>query len=361
MEIIMDAGLENIVAAETKLSKVDGQKGRLIICGHNVETLAQSYSFEDVAHALWSKLYIDIGTVDDFRKKLSASRMKAFADLQSIFELISKRPNMEGLRLGLAACPDGDDLETAIYLLAALPVITAAAAQLRKGRTPIAPRPGLSHTEGILYMLSGKLPSLEMTSGITAYFNTVSDHGLNASTFAARVVASTQAGLASSVIAGLSALKGPLHGGAPGPVLDMLDAIGTPENAEGWINGALDRKERLMGFGHRVYKVRDPRADALKRAVKRLPQSTGRLKLAEQIEVVILEKLATDKPHLRLETNVEYYTAVLLDALGISREDFTCVFGCARAAGWLAHAREQLATGRIIRPKSVYVGPSVAA
>jgi citrate synthase len=162
------------------------------------------------------------------------------------------------------------------------------------------------------------------------------------------------------VIAALSALKGPLHGGAPGPVLDMLDGIGSADRAEGWIRDALDRGERLMGFGHRVYRTRDPRADVLKRVVAGLPASSGRLALAQQLEGRILQKLAAEKPDRKLDTNVEYYTAILLEALGIPRGLFTCMFAAGRVTGWIAHAQEQLATKRLVRPASVYVGPMPA-
>lgn len=355
----MDAGLENVIAAKTVLSKVDGQNGRLIIRGYEVEELARDKSFEKAVHLLWSGFYDDLGSVEDLTSRLAAARQAAFIRLAPHFEAIAARPNMEGLRFALAACRDGDDLNTAVEVLATLAVGAAGAARLRQGLAPLTPMENTAHTDDFLYMLTGKVPNDALSRGMNAYFITVSEHGLNASTFAARVVASTQAGLTSAAMAGLCALKGPLHGGAPGPVLDMLDGIGSPENAENWIRDALDRKERLMGFGHRVYKVRDPRADALKQAVITLPKSSGRLALAEIIERVILDKLAAEKPHLSLETNVEYYTAVLLEALGISRHDFTCVFACARAAGWLAHAQEQLATRRIIRPKSIYAGPDV--
>jgi citrate synthase len=189
------------------------------------------------------------------------------------------------------------------------------------------------------------------------YLVTVIDHGLNASTFAARVVASTAAGLPSAVVAALCALKGPLHGGAPGPVLDMFDAIATPANAAAWIASALKRGERLMGFGHRVYRVRDPRASVLKTAVAKLKGRANRIAFAEAIEAAALRALKDFKSERRLDTNVEFYTALLLEALAIPREAFTPVFALARTAGWIAHIREQEAGGRLIRPQSRYVGP----
>ena len=210
-------------------------------------------------------------------------------------------------------------------------------------------------------MMRGEAASPTEVKAFEAYLVTVSDHGLNASTFAARVIASTRAGLVSAALGGVSALKGPLHGGAPGPVLDMLDEIGEPARAEAWIDAALARKARLMGFGHRVYRVRDPRADALKAAVARLPGTTGRIEFAEHIEAEVLGKLAAKYPDRALETNVEFYTAILLEALEIPREAFTAVFAQGRCLGWVAHAREQIDEGRLVRPKSIYTGPVLEA
>jgi citrate synthase len=225
----------------------------------------------------------------------------------------------------------------------------------------VPPDSTLGHAADILRMIGGAPASQARIAALDAYLVTVADHGLNASTFAARVVASTRAGLTSAVIAGLSALKGPLHGGAPGPVIEMLDGVGKAANAEAWLEAALDRGDRLLGFGHRVYRVRDPRADALKRAVHALARSSalapGRLDLAEQVETAALAILARRKPDRSLQTNVELYTALLLEALAFPPDAFTCVFAMGRVAGWIAHAREQLAGGRLVRPQSRYVGP----
>jgi citrate synthase len=206
-------------------------------------------------------------------------------------------------------------------------------------------------------MLRGAPATQAEAEALDTYLVTVSDHGLNASTFAARVVASTRAGLTSAVLAGISALKGPLHGGAPGPIIEMLDEIGAPANARPWIEAALARGDRLMGFGHRIYRVRDPRADALKDAVRRLGATGGRLEFAEAVEAAALAILREHQPARSLETNVEFYTALLLEALAFPPGAFTCVFAMGRVAGWLAHAREQVAGGRIVRPASIYVGP----
>ena len=192
--------------------------------------------------------------------------------------------------------------------------------------------------------------------GLDTYLATVADHGFNASTFTARVVASTHAGLISAVLAGLCALKGPLHGGAPGPVLDMLDEIGDAARAEAWFDDAFAKNTTLMGFGHRIYKVRDPRADVLKEAVATLPETAGRLAYASAVEQGAIAALRRHKPGRRLDTNVEYYTALLLEALEIPREAFTALFAVGRVAGWCAHVFEQEKGGRIIRPQSNYVG-----
>jgi citrate synthase len=352
----MDAGLENVVAAETVLSDVDGANGRLVIRGHAVEQLSATASFEEAIHLLWDGFFADLPTPEVLARKLGKARVAAFAQRGPATPALSP---IEAVRAGLARLKDGDGFDEALMLVAASAVETAAAVRLRAGLAPIAPDASLSHAADFLRMLRGVAASDAEARALDCYLVTVCDHGLNASTFAARVVASTQAGLVSAGIAGVSALKGPLHGGAPAPALDMIDAIGEPANAEAWIDDALKRGERLMGFGHRIYRVRDPRADALKAAIKKLPTSLGRLELGEAIERAALETLAKRYPNRRLDTNVEFYTALLLDALAIPREAFTCIFACARMAGWIAHSREQLATKRLVRPASVYVGPPV--
>lgn len=354
----MDAGLEKTVAAETVLSDVNGQEGRLIIRGHRVETLAETFTFEAVLKLLWQGFFPNLPSEAALKQALGAARVSAFQAIAPAFDLMARQTPMEGVRTALALAEDRHDLQGGISALAHTLVGTAAMARLQAGQTPLAPNADLGHGADLLAMITGDVPSPDLEAAINAYLVTVSEHGLNASTFVARSVASTQAGLLSAVIGGACALKGPLHGGAPGPVLDMLDAIGTLNRAEDWIDAAMDRGERLMGFGHRIYRVRDPRADALKAAAAKLPQSAGRLEFAQQIESEILVNLARKKPDRKLDTNVEYYTAILLEAIGIPRTTFTCVFACARAAGWVAHAQEQLATKRIVRPASVYVGPS---
>jgi citrate synthase len=292
---------------------------------------------------------------------LAQARLEVVEHLQAADAVLLALPPVDGVRALVARLPDGEDLAGAVRLMAAPAVFLPALLRLREGKTPLAPQKELTQAQDILAMLTGRQPTAEQAAALDAYLVTVSDHGLNASTFAARVIASTQAGLTSSVLAALSALKGPLHGGAPGPVLDMLDAIATPSAARRWIEEALDRGDRLMGFGHRVYRVRDPRADALKKALKPLAaagQVNGqKLALAEAVERAALDILKERKPDRPLDVNVEFYTALLLDVLRFPRDAFTGVFAIGRTVGWIAHAREQALEGRLIRPRSLYVGP----
>jgi citrate synthase len=351
----MSDGLEGVVAAETVLSEVDGLAGRLIIRGHELDELAGHVTFEQVTRMLWAGFFDHLP--DDLAPAIGAARAAVFAEVSALDTGLLDRTPIEAMRALTARLADGDDLEVALRLLAAPAVFTAAVVRAQAGLAPVAPEPALSHAADILRMLRGTAPPKAEAEALDTYLVTVSDHGLNASTFAARVVASTHAGLGSAVIAGICALKGPLHGGAPGPIIEMLDGIGAKENARDWIAEALARGDRLMGFGHRIYRVRDPRADALKRAVRSLDPDAGRLVFAEAVEQAALAILREHKPDRALQTNVEFYTALLLEALGFSPDAFTCVFAMGRTLGWIAHAREQVAGGRLIRPASVYVGP----
>jgi citrate synthase len=352
-------GLENIVAAETVLSEVDGQAGRLVIRGRAVEELAGHASYEETARLLLDGFFDDLPS--DLAPAIGAARADVFAHVAALDATLLALTPMEAMRALTARLADGDDLATALRLIAAPAVFTAAVVRRQAGAAALTPDPALSHAADILRMLRGQPAPLAEVKAFETYLVTVIDHGLNASTFTARVIASTHAGLASAVLGGISALKGPLHGGAPGPVIEMLDGIGTPGRARAWIEQALDRGDRLMGFGHRVYKVRDPRADALKRAVRMLAERSnvlpGRLAFAEAVEEAALAILKDRKPNRSLQTNVEFYTALLLEALAFPPSAFTCVFAVGRVTGWIAHAREQVAAGRLIRPQSRYVGP----
>jgi citrate synthase len=361
----MSDGLEGVIAAETVLSEVDGEAGRLVIRGYSLDQLSGRVSYEAVAHLLFEGFFDDLPDAPALTRALGRARVDVFAHVAALDADLRKLGTIEAVRALMARLPDGDDLETALRLMAAPAVFTPAVSRLARGLELIAPDPDLGHAADILRMIKGRPASPAEAAGLDAYLVTVSDHGLNASTFAARVVASTRAGLASAVLAGVSALKGPLHGGAPGPVIEMLDEISEPANARAWIEAALDRGDRLMGFGHRVYRVRDPRADALKRAVRRLTigsnTAPGRLAFAEAVEAAALAILKARKPDRSLQTNVEFYTALLLESLDFPPDAFTCVFAIGRVSGWIAHAREQLAGGRLIRPQSRYVGPQPLA
>ena len=356
---MMSDGLEGVVAADTVLSEVDGQAGVLIIRGHSLDQLAGRMRYEDVTRLLWDGFFDDLPA--DLAPALGAARVAVFAEVSALDTGLLDRSPIEGMRALTARLADGDDLAVALRLTAAPAVFTAAMVRAQAGEAPVWPDPALSHAADMLRMLRGKAATPGEVAALDTYLVTVSDHGLNASTFAARVIASTRAGLTSAVLGGISALKGPLHGGAPGPIIDMLDDIGRPENARAWIEAALARGDRLMGFGHRVYRVRDPRADALKAAVRKLTEGSGalpgRLAFAEAVESSVLAILKARKPDRSLQTNVEFYTALLLEALAFPPSAFTCVFATGRVAGWIAHAREQLAGGRLIRPASRYVGP----
>jgi citrate synthase len=354
-------GLEGVVAAETVLSEVDGEAGRLVIRGYSLDQLSGRVPFEAVTHLLFEDFFEDLPDVAGLTAALGRARVEVFAHVTALDSDLRRLSTIEAVRALMARLPDGDDLATAMRLVAAPAVFTPAVTRARRGLDAIAPDPALGHAADILRMIKGRAATPAEAAGLDAYLVTVSDHGLNASTFTARVVASTHAGLASAVVAGISALKGPLHGGAPGPIIEMLDQIGKPENARAWLEAALDRGDRLMGFGHRVYRVRDPRADALKRAVRLLTEGSntapGRLAFAEAVEAAALAILRVRKPDRSLQTNVEFYTALLLESLDFPPDAFTCVFGIGRVSGWIVHAREQVAGGRLIRPQSVYVGP----
>lgn len=352
----MKGGMDDVIAAETLLSHIDGEAGRLVIRGHDLEELAGEMRFEDATSLLWEGL-IETGGRDRLSSAIGGGRVRAFARFEPFHDRLADRTPVEAMRFLLASIADESELAAPAALVGATGVAAAMAIRASQGRVPVAPDAGAGHAADLLRMVRGHAPDDAEAGALDAYLVTVIDHGLNASTFAARVVASTRAGAVSSVIAGLCALKGPLHGGAPGPVLDMLDAIGTASNAEPWLNDALGRGERLMGFGHRVYRIRDPRADVLKKALGALEGRGNRLALAEQVEKAALCLLAERKIGLRLDVNVEFYTALLLEALGLPRSGFTPIFAAGRVSGWLAHASEQEASGRLIRPKSHYIGP----
>ncbi|MEJ8475044.1 citrate synthase [Roseibium algae] len=350
------AGLEDITAAETTLSDVDGLNGNLVLRGMRIEDLAGKLPFENAVAHLWQEL-IPL-PAPTLRHAFGQARLRAFSAVDSMLAADESLSIFERMRVGLSAMTiTGDDLSPPIHVSGALPVLLASAYRIDQRQDPIAPNADLGTAHDMLRMLFDGPPADYKIATLDRYLVTILDHGLNASTFTARVIASTQADMRDSVVGAMSALKGPLHGGAPGPVLDMLDDIGTADNAEAWIETELGKGARLMGFGHRVYRTRDPRADVLKAGLAQLPQDNPKLVLAEAVEQAALKALAKAKPDRPLDTNVEFYTAVLLDAIGIDRRLFTPLFAVGRAPGWCAHVAEQQKYGKLIRPASRYVGP----
>jgi citrate synthase len=350
-------GLDGIAAADTVLSHVDGERGELIIAGERVGDLVRQTGFEGVTARLWSGGTGQPVGEASVRAALGAARERAFVRLPDLLASTRDLSIVDGFRAAIAGLRAESGLPHEATIVGAFPVIAGALGHRAGGFDPVAPDPVASHAADTLSMLLGRKPDAREVAALDAYLVTVCDHGMNASTFATRVVASTQADLFASVTAGYCALTGPLHGGAPEPVLEMLDAIGSRERIKPWVDSALARGERLMGFGHRIYRVRDPRADVLKSAIERLAVNGTDLPFAGEVEAYIREALRREKPDRPLDTNVEFFTAILLDALAIPRQAFTPIFAVARSAGWTAHAREQQRGGRLIRPSSAYIGP----
>jgi citrate synthase len=333
---------------------MDGVNGRLVVRGRELRDLvAQGARFEDVAALLWSGR----AAAGDIEAGMASGRVRAWRKVPDLLHGVQGLTVVEALRVGLGMLSDEDPVAPHHLVTGALPVMTAALIRAGQGSAPVAPDHTLSTAADFLRMLRGRPAADKEVAALDAYLVTVADHGINASTFTARVIASTKAGMVSAVFGALCALKGPLHGGAPGPVLDMLDAIGTEANIRPWLRAALAEGERLMGFGHRIYRVRDPRADVLKQVAASLADERNRIGFAEQVERAALDLLAEKQPGRRLETNVEFYTALTLEALNLPREAFTAVLAMGRSAGWSAHVMEQEREGRLIRPESRYVGP----
>jgi citrate synthase len=352
-------GLEGVVAAATSLSDVDGERGELTIAGFPVGELAENATFEETVWLLWHGDLPTARELENFRAELAGKRDLPDAATALLRAAAAAHvDSMDALRM--AAGSISLESADAARIVATMPTIVAAYWRLRRGLALLAPRPDLGHAANLLYMLTGETPDPERVRALETYLNTVIDHGLNASTFTVRVIVSTGSDLVSAVVGGLAALKGPLHGGAPGPALDMVFEIGTADRAERVLREKLARGERLMGFGHRVYKVRDPRADVLAAAAERLFTRAGDMKLyrlAREVESVALRLLEEQKPGRHLQTNVEFYTALVLHGIGFDVSLFTPTFAVSRVAGWIGHAVEQQRANRLIRPESAYVGP----
>lgn len=357
-------GLQGVIAAETRMSSVDGLRGELIIAGYPLELLAAQASFEEVVFLLEHGRLPNKEQLSVLSEQLAALRELPQAT-ENLLQAAARHAvsPMDALRMAAATLDLDAGPDLAKALIARFPTIIAAYWRLSRGLQPIVPDQTLDHAANYLYMLLGQRPTPIQSAALSTYLTTVSDHGLNASTFTARTIISTGSDLVSAVVGAVGALKGPMHGGAPGPALDMVFEIGPVENAETYLRAKLDRGERIMGFGHRVYKVRDPRADVLGAAAEKLYTSgnaiQGDMELylrAKEVERTTIALLEEYKPGRNLQTNVEYYTALLLHGLGLDNDLFTPTFAAGRVAGWIGHCREQQENGRLIRPSSTYVG-----
>jgi citrate synthase len=354
-------GLDDVLIGRSSISWVGGETGDLVYRGFDVRDIVPGLPYESVVHLL---LYGDPPSIDPSRevgRALAARRSVPPAIERVVDALPAGLPPLEALRTILSSLGNGSygyppTREEGFDLIARTPVLLARYVRRSRGAEPIAPRPDLGHAANYLWMLFGTAPEARRVAALEGYLDLLADHGMNASTFALRVAISTQSDLISAATAALGTLKGPVHGGAPSRVSDMLDAIGTPDRAEAWIADRLARKEVLYGFGHRVYKTDDPRGLVLHRMAATIADP-HRLALAEAVERTALEALQRAKPGARLFTNVEYYSAIVLEGVGLPRELFTPTFAVARTAGWTAHALEQASDNRLMRPEVEYIGP----
>jgi citrate synthase len=346
------SGLQDVIAFDTEISHIDGEAGRLLIRGQPIQAVCR-LGFERAAALL---LFDDDspGRADTLGHALGTARTRTYAERGTWETALASGSPMAGMRSALARL----DLEDDASVIGAFGVLLAARGRLEAGEVPCPPDASAPHAADVLRMMRGPVSAPEVDA-LDAYLCTIMEHGVNASTFAARVVASTDAGTLPAVIAGLCALEGRLHGGAPGPVLDMLDAIEAPAAARAWLEHELEAGRRIMGMGHRVYRARDPRAAVLEEACRHLDGDTAdrrRILLARAVEAEAERLLAERHPDRPLRANVEFFTAILLEALAMPRHMFTATFAAGRVVGWCAHVAEQRRLGRLIRPRARYVG-----
>jgi citrate synthase len=349
-------GLEGVVAGETSLGFVDGERGRLLYRGYRIGDLVTGGTYPAVANLLWTGDW-------DPRHHLPTGPIPV--EVMAVLRALpaTAKP-MDALRTAVAAWGATQDLpfpptvDQARALTSFSPSALAAFARLRAGQEPIEPDPSLDLVEGFLYQMNGTRPDPATARALDAYFIVGAEHGFNASTFTARVITSTRSDIASAVTGAIGTMKGPLHGGAPSEVVDQLAKVGSTERADAWIRDALDRGERLMGFGHRVYRAYDPRAAALRTVAEGMEHKPDWLQLAIEVEDVALRILAEKHPDRPLKTNVEFYAAPVLMGVGLAPDLFPATFSLARHAGWTAHVLEQAGANRLIRPDVNYVGPA---
>jgi citrate synthase len=357
-------GLEGVVAASTALSHVLGEEGKLVYRGYDIHELAGRASFEEVAFLLWNGRLPSRDELTQLLRTLGEQRPLPDHVIDVIRDLPVAAAPMDALRTGVSALgaiageqfDDVPDLDEAVALTAKFPGILAAFFRLRQGLQPVTPKIEHNTAQSYLYQLFDREPEEKHWRPLEVYLTLLADHGMNASTFTARVIASTGSDLCSAITGAVGALKGPLHGGAPSKVLDMLESIGSAENVDRWLTEALDRGDRLMGFGHRVYKAEDPRAEIL-RGMAAEASTPEFFELSRRTEERALEMLHERKPGRRLYTNVEFYSAAVLSAVGLPGDMFTPTFAVSRVTGWTAHVLEQVANNRLIRPQSEFVGP----
>lgn len=355
-------GLEGIAVAETAISDVRGDVGQLIYRGFFVQDLVGKHSYESVVYLLWNGKLPSDTEAADFTAKLAAER--ALSDYQKqLIELLPRDLTpMEVLRTVVSSMhPAGEPFPPtqaqAMPILAKAPTIIAYYHNIKHGKTCPEPDTSLGHAANYLYMLSGEKPAEGVAKALEAYMILTADHGTNASTFTARVVTSTNADITSAITAAIGALIGPLHGGTPSHVDSMLDDIGSEDNVEPWLRKKLENNERLMGFGHRVYKTYDPRAAALRSIVKEFAADNHLFKLSLLVEKKAVELLEEYKPGRQLYPNLEFWAAGVLRTVDLPPELYTPTFAVSRISGWSANIFEQAANNRLIRPASIYTGP----
>jgi citrate synthase len=353
-------GLEGIIGAQTAISHVDGANGRLIYQGYVIADLAQEMSFEEVAFLLWKGHLPNRSELDALTMELAANRELTRAATIALDALPKDTDPMDVLRSVVSVQGVEHRLARptpplAIHATASFPTILAMFHRRQLGLEPLPPRRELGHAANYLYMINGKESSSEMVRALNTYLVLLADHGMNASTFTARVIASTESDLTSALVGAIGALKGPAHGGAPSAVLEQYEQIREAGDAEEYMRDMRVRKERFMGFGHRVYRVYDPRARILKEMCQKMNPKF--YELAVRIEEIALRILHEEHPERPQSVNVEFYSAGVLEAIGLPKEYFTPTFASARVAGWSAHVLEQAAHNRIIRPQSEYIGP----
>ncbi|WP_136686609.1 citrate/2-methylcitrate synthase [Halorhabdus amylolytica] len=354
-------GLADVTVTETRLSDIDGEAGQLWIAGYPVAELAANATYPETVFLLLYDRLPDAAELESFEDRLCSYRTLPEPCHDAVVAAAQRGAGpMAALRMGAAtatAVEPNDPEADALRLIARLPTITATYWRVLSGEEPIEPRLDLGHAANYLYMLTGEEPTDAQVAGLETYLTAVVDHGLNASTFTARTIVSTESELVSAITGAIGALRGDLHGGAPDLVLQMLEDLEATDDVRAELETRLDRGERLMGFGHRVYDARDPRATVLEDATATFYEGENDFfAMAKDVEAQARDLLAERKPEWDLETNVEFYTAVLLHGVGIPSELFTPTFAISRVAGWSAHCLEQLEDNRLIRPRSTFVG-----